>query len=127
MLTIQFIPYATIEGLSTDEKVKKIISMVKEEKIIVMEGRLGKKEEAELIKATMEQINEKFKGVEISVVYPEDNSTTLGQKLKTGLAGMLLGERQGLTVIGPASLVKEIKKDPKRIQLLMDERKKRRK
>ena len=127
MLTIQFIPYATIEGLSTDEKVKKIISMVKEEKIIVMEGRLGKKEEAELIKATMEQINEKFKGVEISVVYPEDNSTTLGQKLKTGLAGMLLGERQGLTVIGPASLVKEIKKDPNRIQLLMDERKKRRK
>jgi hypothetical protein len=29
-----------------------------------------------------------------------------------------LGERQGLTIIGPASIVKEIKKDPNKIQLL---------
>src|SRR3989344_4268929 len=102
MLTLQFIPYSEIEHLSTEEKIKKIIGIVKEEKILVLEGRLKKKEETELIKATMEQISEKFKGVELSVVYPEMKESSFGNKLKAGIAGMLLGERQGLTVIGPA-------------------------
>ena len=34
---------------------------------------------------------------------------------------MLLGDRQGLTVIGPATIVKEIKKDPNKIELLTKE------
>lgn len=127
MLTLQFVPYSDIEDLSLDERIKKILNIVKEEKIIVMEGRLRKSEEAELIKATMERINSKFRGIEISVVYPENRSATLGKKLKSGLAEMLLGERQGLTVIGPASIIKEIKKDPDKIQLFTAERKIKRK
>lgn len=127
MLTLQFVPYSDIEDLSIDERIKKILNIVKDEKIIVMEGRLRKSEETELIKATMERISSKFRGIEISVIYPEKRVTTLGKKLKSGLAEMLLGERQGLTVIGPASLIKEIKKDPDKIQLFTAERKARRK
>ncbi len=127
MLTLQFVPYSDIEDLSLDDRIKKILNIVKEEKIIVMEGRLKKSEEAELIKATMERINSKFKGIEISVIYPENRGATLGKKLKSGLAQMLLGERQGLTVIGPASLIKEIKKDPDKIQLFTAEKRVRRK
>ncbi len=127
MLTLQFVPYSDIEDLSIDERIKKILGIVKDEKIIVMEGRLRKSEEAELIKATMEKINSKFKGIEISVVYPENRGATLGKKFKSTLAELLLGERQGLTVIGPASLIKEIKKDPDKIQLFTAEKKVRRK
>ncbi len=127
MLTLQFVPYSDIEDLSFEERIKKILNIVKDEKIIVMEGRLKKSEEAELIKATMERINSKFKGIEISVIYPERGGATLGKKLRSSLAEMLLGERQGLTVIGPASLIKEIKKDPDKIQLFTAERKVRRK
>ncbi len=127
MLTLQFVPYSDIEDLSLDERIKKILNIVKDEKIIVMEGRLRKSEETKLIKATMERINSKFRGIEISVIYPENRATTLGKKLKSSLAEMLLGERQGLTVIGPASLIKEIKKDPDKIQLFTAERKVRRK
>ncbi len=123
MLTLQFVPYSDIEDLSLDGRIKKILGIVKEEKIIVMEGRLRKNEEAELIKATMERINSKFRGIEISVVYPEKRGSTFGKKFKSGLAEMLLGERQGLTVIGPASIIKEIKKDPDKIQLFTAERK----
>ncbi len=127
MLTLQFVPYDEIEGLSSNERIKKLLNFVKDDKIVVLEGRLKKGEEAELIKKTMEEISERFKGIEISVIYPEKRKGNLGKALKNNLAEMLLGERQGLTVMGPASLIKEIRKDPDKIQLLTEERRKKRK
>jgi len=32
---------------------------------------------------------------------------------------MLVGERDALTIIGPATIVKEIKRDPSKMQLLL--------
>ncbi|MBS3133184.1 DUF2073 domain-containing protein [Candidatus Woesearchaeota archaeon] len=127
MLTLQFIPYSDIEGVPLEQKIKKILGIVKEDKIIVMEGRLKKSEETELIKATMERIDNNFKGIEVSVIYPENRGDNLGRTLKNSLIGVLLGERQGLTVIGPATLIKEIKKDPDKIQLFAKEKKSKRK
>ncbi len=119
MLTLQFIPYAEIESLDSDERIAKLLDVVKENKIVLLEGRLRRKEEAELIKKTMEQINKKFKGIEISVIYPKAGSEALFRKLKEYLVNFLLGDRQGFTVIGPATIVKEIKKDPDKIQLYL--------
>ena len=54
---------------------------------------------------------------------------SLNQKLDTfgrfraSAVNTLLGERQGLTVIGPASIVKEIKRDPTKIELLTNDSK----
>ncbi len=127
MLTLQFIPYSDVAELGTGQKIKKILDIVKEEKIVILEGRLKKHEEAELIKSTMEKINDKFKGVEISEIYPDSRPDTFGRMLKDSIAGMLLGNRQGLTVIGPATLVREIKKDPDKIQLFTEDRRPRRK
>lgn len=124
MLTLQFVPYEEVEDLTSNERIKKLLGMVKDERIVVLEGRLKKQEEAELIRRTMEEINERFKGIEVSVVYPEKKRTaTFGRKLKSNLAEMLLGDRQGLTILGPASLIKEIRKDPDKIQLFTQERK----
>jgi hypothetical protein len=128
MLTLQFIPYQEIEGLDSNERIKKILAVVKDEKIVVLEGRLKKEEEAELIQKTMEEISERFKGIELSVIYPPKNrNSTFGKTIKNNLAGMLFGERQGLTVIGPASIIKEIRKDPDKIQLLTQDKSKNRK
>lgn len=118
MLTIQFIPYTEVEELSPDRKVKKLLNIVKEDKIVLLEGRLSKHEEAELIERTMEAITSRFKGIEIAVIYPERKNLALFKKFKVDLVNILLGERQGFTVIGPATIVKEIKKDPNKIQLL---------
>src|SRR3989338_9196224 len=125
MLTLQFVPYEEIEGLSSSERIKKLLNLVKDEKILVLEGRLKKQEEAELIRRTMEEISERFKGIELSVVYPEGKKGSFGKSIKSNLAGMLLGERQGLTILGPASLIKEIRKDPDKIQLFTEEKKSR--
>ncbi|MBI4738444.1 DUF2073 domain-containing protein [Candidatus Woesearchaeota archaeon] len=117
-LTLQFIPYFEIENLSSLGRIRKILNVVKEKKIVLLEGRLKKEEEAELIKTTMEEINYDFKGIELAVIYPGTQNLDFVRKLRAHFVNTLLGDRQGLTIVGPASIIKEIKKDPNRIQLL---------
>ncbi len=116
-LTLQFVPYNEIESLSSLGKIKKLLKLAKENKIVLLEGRLKKEEEAELIKTTMEEIDSKFKGIELGVIYPDNKTNDPLKKLKSSIATILLGNRLGFTVIGPATVVKEIKKDPNKIQL----------
>ena len=121
MLTLQFIPYSEIENLSSEKRINKLLNIAKEDKIVLLEGRLKKHEEAELIKMTMEAINEEFKGIELSVIYPESKDDALANKLRKLVINLLFGDRQGFTIIGPASIIKEIKQDPDKIQLLTNE------
>jgi len=127
MLTLQFIPYSTITNLSSEERIKKLISIVKEGKIILLEGRLKEDEETELIKKTMESITEKFTGIELGVIYPKGKDTNLYKRIQQMLLRLLLGTRDGFTIIGPANIIKEIKKDPDKIQLFTKEVQKKRK
>ncbi len=126
MVTIQFLPYTEIEGLSSIGRIRKLLNVAKQEKIVLLQGRLRKEEETELIKVTMEEINKEFKGIELAVIHPSLSQLSGFQKFKNDVLSTLLGDRQGLTIIGPASVVKEIKKDPNKIELLTSERRKRR-
>jgi hypothetical protein len=118
MITLQFVPYYEIADLSSPKRIRKLLQIVKENKILLLEGRLKKQEEAELIKKTMEEINDEFKGIELGVIYPDKKDADLFFRLKKHLINMLLGDRHGLTIIGPATIVKAIKQDPDKIQLL---------
>ncbi|MBT3836454.1 DUF2073 domain-containing protein [Candidatus Woesearchaeota archaeon] len=123
MVTFQFIPFHDIERLSSAKRVNKLLNIVKDNKIVIMEGRLKKQEEADLIEITMEEISAKFKGIELSVVYPDRNKQTNMQKMKGAFANVLLGDRQGMTIIGPASIVKKIEKNPDKIELFTNDSK----
>ena len=123
MVTFKFVPYYEIEGLSSAKRVNKLLKIVKEEKIVIMEGRLRKQEEADLIEITMEEISPKFKGIELSVIYPDKDKQDAMQKLKGAMASALLGDRQGLTIVGPASVVKKIENNPDKIELFTRENK----
>jgi hypothetical protein len=118
-ITIQFIPHSELSGLTSDNKLKKILKVVRENKIVILQGRLGADEEVRLIENTMKQIDKKFKGIEIASM-EESMNFDFFYKIKSGLAKMLLGDKFGLSIIGPASLIKEIKKDPSKIELLMN-------
>lgn len=126
MVTLQFLPYTEIESLSSIGRIRKLLNIAKQNKIVLLQGRLKKEEETELIKATMEEINKEFKGIELAVIHPSQNSLTGLQKLKNDLFSAVLGDRQGLTIIGPASVVKSIKKDPNKIELFTSEKRRRR-
>lgn len=122
MLTLQFVPSHELRALEEEEKIKKLLGYVKNNSIVVMEGRLKAEEEARLIKYTMGMINNKFKGIEIATINPNERSLQGLNKLRIDMASMLLGRQQGLTVIGPATIIKEIKKDPNKIQLFTKRR-----
>jgi hypothetical protein len=123
MVTLTVLPYNEIESLSSLGRIRKILNIAKDNKIVLLQGRLRKEEEAELIKVTMEEIDKQFKGIELAVIYPSDEkSTGMIGNLKHNIVNSLLGDRQGLTIVGPATVVKQIKKDPKNIELLTKEK-----
>ena len=123
MVTLQFVPYHEIEDLDSARRVKKLIDIVKENKIVLLQGRLKKEEETDLISIAMEEFGDKFKGIELAVINPEDKDLSGIKRVRNNFFGFLLGDRQGLTIVGPASIVKEIKKDPNKIELLTKETK----
>ena len=92
-------------------KLDSILAAVKASKIIVLEEPLSRQEEADLIAQTMQSINSKFAGIEVA---------TLGEQDKTimdSIVQLLGGKTSGLTVVGPAKLVKQIKKHPDKLKL----------
>ena len=121
MVTLQIVPYGEIEGLTSVGRIRKLLDVAKENKIALLQGRLKKEEEAELIKATMEEVNKDFKGIELAVLDPAEEQTRGLGAIRKGFLNMMLGDRQGLTVIGPANVVKQIKQDPTKIELLTKE------
>lgn len=125
MLTLQFVPYTDIEKLDSIKRINKILKLVKEEKIVLLEGKLKSHEEVELISKTMEEIDNKFKGIELATINSDNADTRdVWQKIRTVFINMFLGDRQGFTIIGPASIIKDIKKDPNKIQLFTKENRK---
>lgn len=121
MVTLQIVPYNEIEGLTSVGRIRKLLDVAKENKIALLQGRLKKEEEAELIKATMEEVNKDFKGIELAVLDPAEEKIGGFGAIRKGFLNMMLGDRQGLTVIGPANVVKQIKQDPTKIELLTRE------
>ena len=120
MITLQYISHYELSGLDLDGKMKRILRSVKDDRIVLVDGRLHPHEEVELISRTMEQIDKKFSGIEIcSVESRKKSNELLFVRLRRSVANFLLGKSDGLTIIGPASIVKEIKKDPYKIELFM--------
>ena len=125
MLTLQFISYNQIANLNSEQRIKKLLDFVKQDKIVLLEGKLREEEEADLIRKTMENIDEKFTGIELGVVHPEneDKDTNFYKYIQRVIVRLLLGHRNGFTIIGPANIIQEIKKDPDKIELLMKDSK----
>ena len=95
-----------------------------------MQGRLKPSEEAKLIEETMSQITKSFSGISFCTINPSQQNgrpvkKTFSKKLKDSFYNMTLGKRDVLTIIGPASIVKEIRKNPSKIDLLLQSKKKR--
>ena len=119
-LTLHFIPYSEIATLDTIERIKKLLKIILDNKVVILQGRLRPEEEGRLIEDTMIMIGsiKGFKGVELAVISQDDNKTAM-DKFKFGIAKALIGQQDCLTVIGPASIVKEMKKDPKKLEVML--------
>ena len=118
-IALEFISSDVLSGKTPEEKMDFLLEKIKGNKIIVVEESLSSQEEALLIEATMKQISKKFPGVEISTLRERS-----ADGFKEKLIKMLGGRTGGLTVIGPSTLVKEMKREPQRISVLAGEKSK---
>ncbi|MBM3234539.1 DUF2073 domain-containing protein [Candidatus Pacearchaeota archaeon] len=118
-LTLSFIPYADLARMKSEQRIKRILDTILSGRIVILQGRLDATEETGLIQATMALVGrvKGFKGVELAVINPENQDFL--DKIRTGIARALIGSRDALTIIGPASIVKDIKKDPRKIELML--------
>lgn len=119
--SIQFIPYSEIRHIDSNERIKKILNIVLGNNILLLQGKLKSEEEARLIGDTMAMIGhvKDFRGIELAVIGGNGDSG-LYEKFKKGIANALSGgDMSAITIIGPASIVKEIKRNPKKIELLL--------
>lgn len=120
-LSLQVIPFSEVQNLSISERVKKILTIILSNKIVILHGRLRAEEEARLIEDTMALVDhvKDFKGIELAVIEPNTRNSSIIERFKYTLAKRLVGDSNALTVIGPASVIKEIKRDPKKIELML--------
>ncbi|MEK6819592.1 MAG: DUF2073 domain-containing protein [Nanoarchaeota archaeon] len=119
--TINFMPYSEISGLDSAKRVRKILDVILSNSILILQGRLRPEEETRLIEDTMAMIGhvKDFKGVELAVI-SGGNESAFG-KVRMGIVNALSGRDLGaVTIIGPATIVKEIKRNPKKIELLLN-------
>ncbi len=118
---IQFMPYSEIKNAGSTERIRKILDIAFTNSILILQGRLKPEEETRLIEDTMAMIGhvKSFKGIELAVISPHENQSPI-EKFKYKIATKLSGADLGaITIIGPATIVREIKQDPRKIELLL--------
>jgi len=120
--SIQFLPYSEIRNLDSNERIRKILGIVLGNNILILQGRLKNEEETRLIGDTMAMIDhvKGFKGIELAVISGNGDGGFV-EKMKQGIVRSLSGGDLGaITIIGPATIVKEIKRNPKKIELMLN-------
>ena len=119
--SIQFLPYSETRELDSDERIKKILGIILSNNILILQGRLTSNEEARLIGDTMAMIGhiKSFRGIELAVI--GNSQETIFGKVTKGIANAIAGgDFSAITIIGPATIVKEMKRNPKKIELLLN-------
>lgn len=114
-ISINLISIERLTQMGSRDKIRFILNEVKRGKVLVLERGLTAREEAELIKTTMANIDHKtFIGIEMQSYSQEDVK-------KGNWLSKLLRRKQPprMSVIGPADLLKTIHKDGNMIQAMI--------
>lgn len=120
--SIQFLPYSEIKNLDSNKRIRKILDIIISNNILILQGRLTPSEETRLIGDTMAMIGyaKNFKGIELAVIADNEKEGFFFRLTKNLANALVGGDFSAITVIGPATIVKDIKKNPKKIELLLN-------
>lgn len=125
-LKLDFVSSTNLDGKSNSKKIKFILNKVKDGSILVFDGVMNPEEEMDLIRETMRRVDDGFPGIEVCSLKKESKGmkkvfeklSSGGNKIKgffwTGLTGNPIKSnlKTGMTLIGPARVIKRIKKNP---------------
>lgn len=114
-LKVKFLPYEKLKELS----LKDVLADLQKNMIIMVDAKLSIEQETKIIEETMKRISDKFSGIELSSLeLTPEKDTNLLDKIKSIFIELIIGKKRGLTVIGPAKIIKKIRKNPE--ELLLD-------
>lgn len=118
-LGIEFVSTKLLSEMKDSEATDYLLNVIKRGDMIVLDEKLPPLQEKELFKRTMEIIDDDFTGIEISSIGENEGG------LKSSLIKLLGGKTTGLTVIGSAKIIKNIKNEKDKINLLANIKRKR--
>ena len=132
-LKFDFISSAVLEGKPLEKRINFILNKVKDGTILVTDGVMSPEEEMELIKETMRRVDDGFPGIEVaSLKKPTSGLAKVMEKLSEQkdkikiFFASLRGEKvstslkTGLTLIGPAKYIRQVKKNPNSFSILTE-------
>jgi hypothetical protein len=134
-LKFDFVSSETLEEKPKSKRINFILNKVKDGTILVTDGVMKPSEEMELIKETMRRVDDGFPGIEVASLRKplkglekiSDRFSEQSEKLRSFLAtltGAKAVERSslktGLTLIGPAKYIKQVKKNPNSFSVLAE-------
>jgi hypothetical protein len=111
-LGIEFVSTKILSEMNDVEATDYLLKVIKKGDMIVLDEKLPPSQEKELFKRTMEMIDKDFTGIEISSIGENENNW------KNSIIKLLGGKTTGLTVIGSAKIIKNIKNQKDKINLL---------
>ena len=116
-MAMQILSYELIKRLDSSKRINKILEIVKKGDIVLIEGRLSPTEETELISSALANVSGKFSGIEVAYLdsFKSDNFL---ESLKDKLLKAIAKDRFGITVVGPSKIIKEVKMDPNKLEIL---------
>ena len=115
-LKIKFIPYERFKA----NKFRSFMKDLQGSTILLIDAKLTPDEEAHIIKETMRKVSGPFSGIELnSLEIFNGKSLNNLEKLKNIVIEKIIGKKRGLTIIGPAKIVRQIKKNPEELLLYM--------
>lgn len=113
-IKIKFLPYEKFKK----NTLKKFLKDLEENTIILIDAKLEPAEEAHIIEETMMRVSEKFTGIELnSIDLSKSKAANNIDRIKFKLIEALSGKKRGITIIGPAKIVRQIKKNPEELLL----------
>lgn len=115
-LKIKFVPYERFKR----NKFRTFLKDLQESTILLIDAKLTADEEAHVIKETMRKVSGMFTGIELNSL-ELSNAKKMGNfgKIKNMMIERIIGKKRGLTIIGPAKTIRQIKKNPEELLLYM--------
>jgi hypothetical protein len=132
-MKMDFVSSNILNSKTGSKRIDFILNRVKDGSVLVTDGVLKPDEEMELIRETMRRVDDGFPGIEVASLKRElKGIDSVIDKLKDqknrvqSIVGSITGRenataelKTGLTLIGPAKIIKRIKKNPESFSVFM--------
>lgn len=116
-VTIEFLSQEKLNENGFDEKLKLVLDKVKDDAVLVLEEAWTPEEKRNLIKSSMEEVDEDFPGVEFMGL---NSSGSRFQKAKNMIYSHFLKDeyRRGITIVGNSRVMDKIKEERDSVSFL---------